>query len=109
MGVKCHVCIGGTGLRKDIRTLEEGAPVVVGTPGRIHDMMNRGVLQTAAIKMFVMDEADEMLSLGFKDQIYDIFQFMPNDAQVFAAWATFCVLFCFVVVDFKVVFVDRLV
>ncbi|GFS27880.1 ATP-dependent RNA helicase eIF4A [Elysia marginata] len=82
MNVKCHACVGGTGVRKDIRTLEEGAPIVVGTPGRVFEMMNRGFLISSSIKMLVLDEADEMLSLGFKEQIFDIFQLMPNDAQV---------------------------
>ena len=82
MGVKCHACIGGTGIKKDIRALGEGVSIVVGTPGRVFDMMRSGFLKTSSIKMLVMDEADEMLSLGFQDQIYDIFQFMSNDTQV---------------------------
>ena len=46
------------------------------------DMINRGVLSPEHIKTFVLDEADEMLSLGFKDQIYDIYTTLPRDAQV---------------------------
>lgn len=58
------------------------AQVVVGTPGRVYDMINRGVLVMADMKIFVLDEADEMLSRGFKDQIYDVFQHLPPKVQV---------------------------
>jgi len=56
--------------------------VVVGTPGRVYDMINRNVLNLNNVKMFVLDEADEMLSRGFKDQIYDVFQHLPSKVQV---------------------------
>lgn len=56
--------------------------VVVGTPGRVYDMLRRRALRADSIKMFVLDEADEMLSRGFKDQIYDIFQLLPPKIQV---------------------------
>ena len=69
-------------MREDIRKLESGAHVVVGTPGRVYDMINRRALNTKDIKMFVLDEADEMLSRGFKEQIYDVFRFMPTEIQV---------------------------
>jgi hypothetical protein len=55
---------------------------VVGTPGRVYDMLRRRNLRADSIKMFVLDEADEMLSRGFKDQIYDIFQLLPPKLQV---------------------------
>src|SRR5437762_40660 len=71
--VQCHACIGGTVVRGDIRILQKGVHVVVGTPGRVLDLIRRRALRTDYIKMFVLDEADEMLSL-FKDQIYNIFQ-----------------------------------
>jgi len=88
LGVKCHACIGGTNVRDDQRKLEGGIHVVVGTPGRVHDMINRNSLYTKSIKMFVLDEADEMLSRGFKDQIYDVFKYMPEDIQVILLSAT---------------------
>ena len=62
--------------------LNEGVHVVVGTPGRVHDMINRKALNPNSIKLFVLDEADEMLSRGFKDQIYNVFKYMPSDTQV---------------------------
>merc|ERR1711861_83184 len=82
MSVRIHACVGGTAVRDDIRTLQNGVHVVVGTPGRVHDMINRGVLRLEGIKLFVLDEADEMLSRGFKDQIYDVFKFLPEKVQV---------------------------
>ena len=82
-GVQVHACVGGTVIREDIKKLKDGGTqVVVGTPGRVHDMMKRGFLKTDYLKLFVMDEADEMLSRGFKEQIQDIFKFMPGDVQI---------------------------
>jgi len=80
--VKCHACVGGTSVREDARILSAGVHVVVGTPGRVFDMLRRRCLRADNIKMFVLDEADEMLSRGFKDQIYDIFQLLPPKLQV---------------------------
>jgi translation initiation factor 4A len=88
LNAECHACIGGTNVREDMRKLEAGSHVVVGTPGRVFDMINRGALRAEHIKMFVLDEADEMLSRGFKDQIYDIFQLLPPTTQVVLLSAT---------------------
>ncbi|RYR42264.1 hypothetical protein Ahy_A08g038731 [Arachis hypogaea] len=81
LGVKVHTCVGGTLVREDKRILESGVHVVVGTPGRVFDMLRRQYLRPDSIRMFVLDEADEMLSKGFKDQIYDIFQLLPPKIQ----------------------------
>ncbi|KAF9390981.1 translation initiation factor eIF4A [Podila verticillata] len=88
MKVTCHACIGGTNVRDDMKILTDGAQVVVGTPGRVFDMINRGALKTDHMKMFILDEADEMLSRGFKDQIYDVFQRLPPSTQVVLLSAT---------------------
>lgn len=56
--------------------------IVVGTPGRVNQMISTGALSTKCLGMLVLDEADEMLSCGFKQQIYDIFQFVPSEVQV---------------------------
>jgi translation initiation factor 4A len=82
LGAQCHACVGGTSVRDDIRRLESGVHIVVGTPGRVFDMINRRALNPETIKLFVLDEADEMLGKGFKDQIYDVFHFMPSKVQV---------------------------
>eukprot|EP00210_Caulerpa_lentillifera_P004956 g4730.t1 len=80
--VKCHACVGGTSVAEDMRILSAGVLVVVGTPGRVFDMLRRRALVADHIKIFCLDEADEMLSRGFKDQIYDIFQLLPPKLQV---------------------------
>jgi len=88
MDCKCHACIGGTNVRDDMKILEAGVHVVVGTPGRVWDMINRRALNADNIKMFVLDEADEMLSRGFKEQIYEVFQLLPPQTQVVLLSAT---------------------
>jgi translation initiation factor 4A len=82
LDVNVHACVGGTAVREDIRILSEGINVVVGTPGRCYDMINRGALCLSHLRIFCLDEADEMLGRGFKNQIYDIFQFLPENVQV---------------------------
>lgn len=88
LNAQCHACIGGTNVREDMRKLETGCHVVVGTPGRVFDMISRKVLRTRSIKMFVLDEADEMLSRGFKDQIQDVFKMLSTEVQVILLSAT---------------------
>nr|ODN90055.1 ATP-dependent RNA helicase eIF4A [Cryptococcus depauperatus CBS 7841] len=88
INVDCHACVGGTAVREDINKLNEGPHIVVGTPGRVYDMINRGALKTEAVMMFCLDEADEMLSTGFKDSIYEIFQCLPAATQVVLLSAT---------------------
>jgi translation initiation factor 4A len=80
--VKCHCCIGGTSVRDDIDKLRQGQHLVVGTPGRVFDMISKRNLRIDDLITFVLDEADEMLSRGFKDQIYDIFKTLPPNVQV---------------------------
>ena len=81
--VKVQLLVGGTSVDADRTKLDEEPPhIVVGTPGRVHDMIRRKYLKTEKIDLIVLDEADEMLSAGFKDQIYKIFQYMHNDIQI---------------------------
>lgn len=82
MHAECHACIGGTNVREDMRKLDQGVHIVVGTPGRVYDMISRRALRASSIKLFVLDEADEMLSRGFKDQIHDVFKLLPHEVQV---------------------------
>jgi translation initiation factor 4A len=82
LNVKCHACIGGTSVRDDIDKLRDGQHLVVGTPGRVFDMIGKRHLRVDDLVTFVLDEADEMLSRGFKDQIYDIFKTLPPNIQV---------------------------
>jgi ATP-dependent RNA helicase len=88
MNVQCHTCIGGKSIGEDIRRLDYGVQIVSGTPGRVFDMIQRRSLQTRNLKMLVIDEADEMLNRGFKDQIYDIYRYLPPSIQVVLVSAT---------------------
>tara|TARA_B100002051_G_scaffold251539_1_gene263935 strand:+ start:1317 stop:2531 length:1215 start_codon:yes stop_codon:yes gene_type:complete len=81
--IKAQLLVGGTSVDGDRAKLDEDPPhIVVGTPGRVHDMIRRKYLKTDKIDLIILDEADEMLSAGFKDQIYKIFQYMHNDVQI---------------------------
>jgi len=88
MSVQIHSCIGGKSVSEDIRKLENGVHIVSGTPGRVFDMISRRSLRTRNIKMLVLDEADEMLSRGFKEQIYDVYRYLPHATQVVLVSAT---------------------
>ncbi|CAH8432571.1 unnamed protein product [Schistosoma turkestanicum] len=88
LNVRCHGCIGGTKTSQDMACLQQGQHVVVGTPGRVFDMMNRNTLATANIKIFVLDEADHMLDRGFEPQIKEIYRFLPETAQILLLSAT---------------------
>ena len=81
--LKTHLLVGGTSVQTDIDTLTNNKPhVVVGCSGRIFDMIKRRHLNMNTIKLFILDEADEMLSQGFKEQIHTIFQYFNDNIQV---------------------------
>lgn len=86
--IKVHCCVGGSMVRDDIRIIENGVHIIVGTPGRVFSHIQRNIIKTENIKLFVLDEADEMLSRGFKDQVCDIFRYMPETIQVAVFSAT---------------------
>lgn len=89
LNVLAHCCIGGKSMSEDIRKLENGVQIVSGTPGRVFDMIQRQkALRTRFIKTLVLDEADEMLSQGFKEQIYDVYRYLPPETQVCLISAT---------------------
>ena len=88
MSAKCHACIGGRSLGDDRKALQAGCQVVSGTPGRVYDLIKRGDLTTRDLKAFIIDEADEMLNKGFKEQIYDIYRYLPPSTQVVLVSAT---------------------
>ena len=77
-----NLSVKGVSVNDNINQLKNSPHIVIGTPGRVYDMINKRALNTNTLKMFVLDEADEMLSDGFVDQIKDIFRFMPGDVQV---------------------------
>jgi translation initiation factor 4A len=82
MNVKMHCCVGGTAVQEDIDKLRDNMQIIVGTPGRVNDLLQRSVLNLHNCKLFCLDEADEMLSRGFKEQIYDAFKALNDDVQV---------------------------
>jgi len=88
-GLTMRLLVGGTSTSDDAVELRKSAPhIIVGCPGRVFDMIRRNNIQCSHVHMLVLDEADEMLSAGFNDQIYNIFQYMPSDIQVVLFSAT---------------------
>lgn len=82
-GIIIHKMVGGSAVMDEIQELRNNIPhVVVGCTGRVFDMIKRRALHTRDVKICVLDEADEMLSIGFKDQIYNIFQQLPSNVQI---------------------------
>jgi superfamily II DNA/RNA helicase len=82
-GLSVYTLVGGTSIDEDANKLKNTPPhVIVGCPGRVYDMIRRGNIKAKNIKLVVLDEADEMLSSGFKEQVYNIFQTFSNDIQV---------------------------
>lgn len=80
--VKIKLLTGGTSVNNDISYLNNNNPhIVVGTPGRVFDMIKRKKLNLFTVKLFILDEADEMLSRGFKDQIKAIFEYFNENIQ----------------------------
>jgi len=82
LNVRVEGFVGGKSTRDDIIKLKKGIHVAVGTPGRIYDMIEKGFLKVDQMRMFVMDEADEMLSKGFIEQVQKIFIKLDENVQV---------------------------
>lgn len=81
--LRLQLLIGGTSTNDDIDQLRNNTPhIVVGCPGRTFDMIKRGHLNTSKMRVFILDEADEMLSSGFKEQIYNIFQYLATSTKI---------------------------
>lgn len=80
-GINSVAIYGGESIDKQIRVLRKGVQIVVGTPGRVQDHINRGTLKLDSIGIIVLDEADEMLDMGFRDDIEAILSEMPAERQ----------------------------
>ncbi len=80
-GINSVAIYGGESIDKQIRILKKGVQIVVGTPGRVQDHMSRGTLKLENVGIIVLDEADEMLDMGFRDDIEAILQEMPEERQ----------------------------
>jgi ATP-dependent RNA helicase DeaD len=88
-GVRATPVYGGASYDRQIRALQSGSQIVVGTPGRILDFMERGLIKFDALKMLVFDEADEMLDMGFSDDIDRLMAAVPKERQTIFFSATF--------------------
>jgi ATP-dependent RNA helicase DeaD len=80
-GVVVASCVGGMDMRTERRVLERGAHIVVGTPGRLLDHIKRSSLNMSGLRAVVLDEADEMLDLGFRDELEAILGAAPQDRR----------------------------
>lgn len=81
-------CVGGRPIKQQIRQLEQGAQIVIGTPGRVIDLMNRNLLKMPDLKLVVLDEADRMLDIGFRPDIEKILRRCPENRQTLLLSAT---------------------
>ncbi|WP_027379144.1 DEAD/DEAH box helicase [Chryseobacterium daeguense] len=86
--IKTTAVYGGSSIMEQIRSLKDKPQIIVGTPGRVIDLINRKALDFSAIHWLVLDEADEMLSMGFKDELETILRETPETKQTFLFSAT---------------------
>ncbi len=87
-GVKCAAVYGGAPMPRQVEAIRQGAQVVVGTPGRVLDHLRRKTFNPKDLRTLVLDESDEMLSMGFLPQITDILSFLPENRQTLLFSAT---------------------
>lgn len=81
-GIKVLPVYGGQDILRQIRALSQGVQIIVGTPGRVMDHLRRHTIKTSHIKMIVLDEADEMLNMGFREDIETVLEDMPKQHQM---------------------------
>jgi ATP-dependent RNA helicase DeaD len=87
-GVRIATCVGGMDASKERRALGQGVQIVVGTPGRLRDHLERGALDLSALRVAVLDEADEMLDMGFRDDLEEILDGTPETRRTLLFSAT---------------------
>ncbi|AEV39520.1 DEAD/DEAH box helicase domain protein [Pseudovibrio sp. FO-BEG1] len=87
-GARITTCVGGMDMRRERRNLSAGAHIVVGTPGRLRDHIERGSFDTSALRTVVLDEADEMLDLGFREDLEFILDAAPEERRTLLFSAT---------------------
>lgn len=88
-GARIGSCVGGMDMRQERRALADGPHIVVGTPGRLRDHITRGSLDISGLRVVVLDEADEMLDLGFREDLEFILAAAPQERRTFLFSATF--------------------
>ena len=82
MNIKTSLTTGTISVNDNIKEIEQQPHIIVGCPGRLNDMLRRHKVNVNKLKLIILDEADEMLSVGFKDQVYQIFQNLPETISV---------------------------
>ncbi len=87
-GIRIEAIYGGDSIDRQIRSLKSGVHIVIGTPGRVMDHMERNTLKLGNVKMMILDEADEMLDMGFREDIESILEDMPQERQTILFSAT---------------------
>ena len=87
-GARIATCVGGMDASKERRNLSQGVQIVVGTPGRLRDHLERGALDLSALKAVVLDEADEMLDMGFREELEEILDATPPERHTLMFSAT---------------------
>jgi ATP-dependent RNA helicase DeaD len=87
-GARIATCVGGMDPSKERRALNHGATIVVGTPGRLRDHLERGALDLSSLKVAVLDEADEMLDMGFREDLEEILDAAPDERRTLLFSAT---------------------
>ena len=87
-GINIVPVYGGTSIMNQIHALKHGAQIIVATPGRLIDLMNRGVANLDTVSNVVLDEADEMLNMGFSESINEIFEHVPSERNTLLFSAT---------------------
>ncbi|WP_293903911.1 DEAD/DEAH box helicase [Phenylobacterium sp.] len=87
-GARIATCVGGMDARAEQRVLSAGCHIVVGTPGRLRDHLERGNLDLASLRVVVLDEADEMLDMGFREDLEEILDSAPKERRTFLFSAT---------------------
>ena len=87
-GARIATCVGGMDASRERRTLNQGAHIVVGTPGRLRDHLERGALDLEALRVAILDEADEMLDMGFREDLEEILDATPDTRRTLLFSAT---------------------
>ena len=87
-GARVVTCVGGMDPMKERRALQGGAHIVVGTPGRLRDHLERGALNLSVLRVAILDEADEMLDMGFREELEEILDATPKERRTLLFSAT---------------------
>jgi superfamily II DNA/RNA helicase len=83
IGIRIKTIIGGSSIDDDAKEMRENPPhIIVGCPGRVYDMIRRKNINANKLRLVILDEADEMLSTGFKEQVYNVFKYLNKNVQI---------------------------